>query len=82
MNKVNSIWILGSTSEIAQEICTQFAESGCKKFFLIARDKKNNQKIIYNLKKKYNVQIETQEVDLLSDYIPFDLDHHTNHLTY
>ena len=70
MNKVNSIWILGSTSEIAQEICIQFAKSGCKKFFLIARDKKNNQKIKDNLKKKYDIQIETQEVDLLSDYIP------------
>ena len=70
MYKVNSIWILGSTSEIAQEICNQFARSGCKKFFLIARDKIKNQKIIDNLKNKYDVQIETQEVDLLSDYIP------------
>ena len=44
MHKINSIWILGSTSEIAQEICIQFARNGCKKFFLIARDKKKNQK--------------------------------------
>ncbi len=70
MYKVNSIWILGSTSEIAQEICTQFARSGCKKFFLIARDKKKNQKFIDNLKNKYDIHIENQEVDLLSDYIP------------
>jgi len=70
MYKVNSIWILGSTSEIAQEICNQFAKSGCKKFHLIARDKKKNQKIIDNLKNKYDVQIEHQELDLLSNYIP------------
>ena len=70
MYKVNSIWILGSTSEIAQEICTQVARNGCKKFFLIARDKKKNKKIIDNLKNKYDVQIDSQEVDLLSDYIP------------
>ena len=70
MNKVNSIWILGSTSEVAQEICNQAARNGCKKFFLIARDKKKNKKIIDNLKNKYDVQIDSQEVDLLSDYIP------------
>ena len=70
MNKVNSVWILGSTSEIAQEICIQFARNGCKKFFLLARDKKKNEQIIANLKNKYDVQIQTQEVDLSSDYIP------------
>ncbi len=70
MNKVNSLWILGSTSEIAQEICLQFARNGCKRFFLIARDIKNNQKIITNLKSKFNVEIETKEIDLLSDSIP------------
>ena len=57
MNKVNSIWILGSTSEIAQEICTQFAKSGCRKFFLIAKDNKKNQKFIDNLKNKYFPQL-------------------------
>ena len=70
MHKINSIWILGSTSEIAQEICIQFARNGCKKFFLVARDKKKNQKISTKLKNEYNVQVMTQESDLLSDYIP------------
>jgi len=70
MHKINSIWILGSTSEIAQEICIQFARNGCEKFFLIARDNKKNQKISTKLKNEYNVQVMTQESDLLSDYFP------------
>ena len=43
--KINSAFILGSTSEIAKAICIELAKKGCKKFVLIARNKIKNTKL-------------------------------------
>ena len=37
-----SIWVLGSTSEIAISICIELASKGCKKFHLISRKNSAN----------------------------------------
>ena len=46
VKKIKSVWILGSTSTLALEICIQLAKSGCKRFFLLARDIKHTKEEI------------------------------------
>ena len=38
--KIKSIFVLGSTSLIAKELCLALAKEGCRKFHLIAKDSK------------------------------------------
>ena len=64
MAKISSAWILGSTSEIARELCYQLAKKGCKKFYLIARNETKNEVLIAKLKKEFNVEIDSQTLDL------------------
>ena len=46
--RIKSVFILGSTSLIAKELCLVLANKGCKRFHLIARDHKKNQDLIKN----------------------------------
>ena len=63
--KINSTFILGSTSEIAKAICIELAKKGCKKFVLIARNKSKNNIFAQELIDKFNVHVITKELDLL-----------------
>ena len=63
--KINSAFILGSTSEIAKSICIELAKQGCKKFILIARNKSENNIFANGLIEKFNVEVDTRELDLL-----------------
>ena len=63
--KINSAFILGSTSEIAKAICIELAKQGCKKFVLIARNKSKNNIFAQELIEKFNVEVTTKELDLL-----------------
>lgn len=63
--RINSVWILGSTSTVASEISLELAKSGCKFFHLLARDDKKNKKFAKYLRSKFKVVVNTEEVDLL-----------------
>tara|TARA_B100000242_G_C43037616_1_gene483839 strand:+ start:520 stop:1233 length:714 start_codon:yes stop_codon:yes gene_type:complete len=64
MKDIKSVWILGSTSEIAKEICYSLAKKGCKKFCLLARNKIKNEKFISKLKRNFSIEIESHVLDL------------------
>ena len=70
MKKITSVWILGSTSEIATEICYQLAKKGCKKFCLIARNESKNEAFISKFQSEFNVEIESHKFDLSKKNIP------------
>lgn len=59
-----SALILGSSSEIAENICLELAVRGCKKFHLISRDPKKNIKLIKELKHLGITDIKTEELNL------------------
>ena len=61
---VESVWILGSTSEIARCLCIELAKRGCKRFHLMARNISLNNSFKNFLSKKYNVIVTTQFIDL------------------
>ncbi len=61
---VESVWILGRTSEIARCLCIELAKKGCKRFHLIARNISLNNSFKNFLSKKYNVIVTTQFIDL------------------
>ncbi len=60
-----SVWVLGSTSDVAVSICNELAKNGCKKFHLISRRKLDNQFLVKNLKLYDGITINLQELDLL-----------------
>ncbi len=60
-----SVWVLGSTSDVAVSICNELAKNGCKKFHLISRRKLDNEFLINNLKFYDGITINLQELDLL-----------------
>ena len=72
-NKFNikSVFVLGSSSEVAKQICIKLAKKGCTRFHLLTRDLNNNKELINTLK-KYNIPNLTQEI--------FDLNEETKEI--
>ena len=76
---IKSVFVLGSSSEIAYYICTELANKGCERFHLLARDLNRNKKLVDFLKNNYEVKITEEIFDLfiLENSIPkvdnFDL---------
>jgi len=64
---IKSVFVLGSNSEIAKEICIQLANKGCDKFHLMARDIKKNKPLVKILKDKKIKNIIQDDFDLLDD---------------
>ncbi len=62
--KINSVWVLGSTSKVAQSICIELAKNGCKKFSFLSRNKLRSEEFSSYLKHKYDVIIEEKYIDL------------------
>ena len=67
--KIKSIFVLGSTSLIAQELCIELAKKGCSRFHLISRNSKKNKPLIETLMKQYNAFV-TEEVINLAETEP------------
>ena len=63
-----SALILGSTSEIAENICLELASRGCKRFHLISRDPKKNNALIKKLHKMSIKEISTETLNLDKSY--------------
>ena len=65
---IKSVFVLGSSSEIAKEICIELASQGCDRFHLLARDIKRNKPLVKILKEKKIKNIIQDNFDLLNDY--------------
>ena len=67
---IKSVWILGGTSKVAQSICIELAEKGCKKFCLLSRNKIKSNKFSSFLRLKYDALVEEKYIDLeKNDYL-------------
>ena len=66
--QINSVWVLGANSEVAVSICIELAKQGCKKFYLITRNKTKVQKFSNYLKHTFRVEVEEKILDL--SYFP------------
>ena len=64
---IKSVFVLGSSSDIAKAICIELARRGCTKFHLLARNLENNKNLINHLNKNYKVNITEEKFDLLID---------------
>jgi len=62
---IKSIWVLGSTSEVARSICRELAVRGCKYFHLIARNSIENQRFADELEQSFGVVVNCQQADLM-----------------
>ena len=67
---INSCFVLGSTSEVAQAICVELARRGCQRFHLIARDDARNQEVAAALRNRFGVAVSTEQTDLIDDASP------------
>lgn len=62
-----SIFVLGSTSAVAQAICQELARRGCGRFHLVARNGEVNQRLAAELRQRFGVEVSTEQTDLLAD---------------
>ena len=62
---LKSVWVLGSTSEVARSICRELALRGCKHFHLIARNSVENERFADELEKSFGVVVNCQQADLM-----------------
>ncbi len=79
--KINSIFVLGSTSSVAQDVCRELAKRGCKKFTLFGRNTKKNEHFKKELVDKFDIIVDLFFFDLLNDnnQIP-EIDEHDLYL--
>lgn len=64
---ISSIFVLGSTSEVAKAICRELASRGCKRFHLVARNEEANQTLASELKEMFGAFVSTEQTDLHAD---------------
>ena len=64
---ISSVFILGSTSEVAQAICRELARRGCRRFHLVARNSEANQQLASELQQRFGAAVSTETTDLLAD---------------
>ncbi len=61
---IDSVFVLGSTSHVARTICIELAKKGCRRFYLVSRDLKKNEKFVTILR-QYNVVVLEEENNFL-----------------
>lgn len=64
---IRSVFVLGSTSEVAKAICWDLGRRGCQRFHLVARNDGANQQLATELRQRYGAAVSTEQTDLLSD---------------
>ncbi len=66
--KIESAFVLGSTSTVAQAICLELAKNhNCKRFHLISRHPDHNQELINKLKNNFSAFVTQEKVDLIDN---------------
>jgi len=69
-SKIQSAFVLGSTSEVAKAICRELAQRGCRQFHLVARNGSANQPLVVELKERFGAAVSSEHTDLLADALP------------
>jgi decaprenylphospho-beta-D-erythro-pentofuranosid-2-ulose 2-reductase len=69
---IRSAYILGSTSPISVELCRKLAQQGCQRFWLVARDAEENQRLARDLSTRFSLTVNCSQADLLTHRIPSD----------
>ena len=69
-SKIQSAFVLGSTSEVAKSICRELAQRGCRQFHLVARNGEANQPLVAELQERYGAAVSTEQTDLFTDISP------------
>lgn len=64
---IQSAFVLGSTSAVAQAICRELARRGCRRFHLVARDDGANRQLADELTDRFSAAVSVESTDLLSD---------------
>ena len=67
LNPFYSVFILGGSSEIGQEICLNLVRRGTRKIHFVSRDPTKNNIFIKSLTDEFNLEIINQKFDLLKD---------------
>tara|TARA_Y100001933_G_scaffold247712_1_gene280847 strand:+ start:79 stop:825 length:747 start_codon:yes stop_codon:yes gene_type:complete len=67
LKSFKSVFILGGTSEIAQEICLNLAQKGTKRIHFVSRKKSKINSFIKRLTNEFTLEITHQEYDLLNE---------------
>jgi short-subunit dehydrogenase len=67
MATIRSVFVLGSTSEVAKTICRALAGRGCQRFHLVARNSEANQLLAAELQQHFGAAVNTETTDLLAD---------------
>ena len=63
--KIQSTFVLGSTSTVAKAICIELAKNhSCKRFHLVSRNSQRNQELISQLENIYGAYVTTEQIDL------------------
>lgn len=68
-NIIKSVFVLGSTSFVAQDICRELAKRGCEKFTLYARNTEKNKEFKNELIDEFNVSVELFFFDLINNNV-------------
>ncbi len=66
-NPFKSIFILGGTSELAQEICLSLIQKGAQKFHFVSRNKDKNIPFMNQIAKEYDVEVSCEKFELIKD---------------
>tara|TARA_Y100001978_G_scaffold203433_1_gene229285 strand:+ start:3144 stop:3911 length:768 start_codon:yes stop_codon:yes gene_type:complete len=64
-NPFKSVFVLGGTSEIANQICLTLVENGTKRIHFVSRNNLKQSIFINKLANNYDLEISVEEVDLL-----------------
>lgn len=62
-----SVFVLGSTSEVAQALCRELGGRGCRRFHLVARNEKANRSLADELTESFGANVSVEQTDLISD---------------
>jgi decaprenylphospho-beta-D-erythro-pentofuranosid-2-ulose 2-reductase len=66
-NRVQSAFVLGSTSEVSQAICRELARRGCRRFHLVARNDQANRQLADELRGTFAAEVSEEQTNLLAD---------------
>tara|TARA_Y100000589_G_C27183957_1_gene641920 strand:- start:1882 stop:2628 length:747 start_codon:yes stop_codon:yes gene_type:complete len=72
-NNFESVFVLGGTSEIAQEICFELIKKGTKKIHLVSKNTKKAESFMKRITRNYSLEITNQKFDLLKEDLRNDI---------
>lgn len=70
LQAIQSCFVLGSTSAVAQAICMELASRGCRRFHLVARDPSRNGVFATALRERTGASVTTEQANLLDTASP------------